>query len=115
LCCGSFSERLDPFKERAVVQRRCCAPRDGRQIAFDFLKQSGKGAGSLCKLFLQTRKLLGAGWSQSQYLASSIIGINEPLDRKSTRLNSSHDQISYAVFCLKKKISHLTLHMLPYF
>src|SRR3989440_2469058 len=25
------------------------------------------------------------------------------LDRKSTRLNSSHDQISYAVFCLKKK------------
>src|SRR5216683_6851169 len=26
-----------------------------------------------------------------------------PIDRKSTRLNSSHDQISYAVFCLKKK------------
>src|SRR2546428_8584711 len=26
-----------------------------------------------------------------------------PVDRKSTRLNSSHDQISYAVFCLKKK------------
>src|SRR2546430_7671751 len=28
-------------------------------------------------------------------------------DRKSTRLNSSHSQISYAVFCLKKKISAL--------
>src|SRR3712207_7047267 len=27
-------------------------------------------------------------------------------DRKSTRLNSSHANISYAVFCLKKKISH---------
>src|SRR2546428_14104298 len=27
----------------------------------------------------------------------------QPKDRKSTRLNSSHDQISYAVFCLKKK------------
>src|SRR5688572_31637542 len=26
-----------------------------------------------------------------------------PADRKSTRLNSSHSQISYAVFCLKKK------------
>src|SRR5690349_23798628 len=26
-----------------------------------------------------------------------------PLDRKSTRLNSSHVEISYAVFCLKKK------------
>src|SRR3712207_8658409 len=28
------------------------------------------------------------------------------LDRKSTRLNSSHANISYAVFCLKKKNSH---------
>src|SRR2546428_5753058 len=28
---------------------------------------------------------------------------NVARDRKSTRLNSSHDQISYAVFCLKKK------------
>src|SRR2546421_11635302 len=31
-------------------------------------------------------------------------------DRKSTRLNSSHDQISYAVFCLKKKEKHATRH-----
>src|SRR2546428_9507451 len=31
-------------------------------------------------------------------------GLGQPVaDRKSTRLNSSHDQISYAVFCLKKK------------
>src|SRR3712207_8545428 len=29
--------------------------------------------------------------------------VREPLDRKSTRLNSSHANISYAVFCLKKK------------
>src|SRR2546421_8883282 len=39
--------------------------------------------------------------------AFSSGGISEDfdkeLDRKSTRLNSSHDQISYAVFCLKKK------------
>src|SRR3712207_7937552 len=32
----------------------------------------------------------------------------EQLDRKSTRLNSSHANISYAVFCLKKKIQELT-------
>src|SRR2546427_12432 len=31
------------------------------------------------------------------------------IDRKSTRLNSSHSQISYAVFCLKKKIKNLML------
>src|SRR2546421_12351879 len=30
------------------------------------------------------------------------------IDRKSTRLNSSHDQISYAVFCLKKKKKSIT-------
>src|SRR2546430_6074201 len=30
-------------------------------------------------------------------------------DRKSTRLNSSHSQISYAVFCLKKKKKRLTV------
>src|SRR5690349_23374702 len=30
----------------------------------------------------------------------------EPGDRKSTRLNSSHVEISYAVFCLKKKTHH---------
>src|SRR2546421_2354575 len=32
------------------------------------------------------------------------------LDRKSTRLNSSHDQISYAVFCLKKKKNTTPTH-----
>src|SRR5688572_33312843 len=36
--------------------------------------------------------------SQSKTLGLSV-------DRKSTRLNSSHSQISYAVFCLKKKIT----------
>src|SRR5688572_31825277 len=37
-------------------------------------------------------------------------GDGETRDRKSTRLNSSHSQISYAVFCLKKIIeNHLVL------
>src|SRR3982751_5291357 len=31
-----------------------------------------------------------------------VTGVQTCADRKSTRLNSSHDQISYAVFCLKK-------------
>src|SRR5690606_40005073 len=33
-------------------------------------------------------------------------GLRPHLDRKSTRLNSSHVKISYAVFCLKKKTNH---------
>src|SRR5688572_32504238 len=40
------------------------------------------------------RETTGAGW----------------VDRKSTRLNSSHSQISYAVFCLKKKKTKIRTH-----
>src|SRR5256886_7267997 len=36
-------------------------------------------------------------------LVQIVNGAGNRLDRKSTRLNSSHSQISYAVFCLKKK------------
>src|SRR2546430_11794799 len=38
----------------------------------------------------------------------SAPNLGEKPDRKSTRLNSSHSQISYAVFCLKKKKKHYT-------
>src|SRR5574340_1586291 len=40
--------------------------------------------------------------SREAHPTSSFPGFSEP-DRKSTRLNSSHQKISYAVFCLKKK------------
>src|SRR3712207_8883618 len=46
-----------------------------------------------------------------------VIAMNEVIhqDRKSTRLNSSHANISYAVFCLKKKkISFLYFILVPY-
>src|SRR5256886_9541138 len=36
-------------------------------------------------------------------LEEAALGLDADRDRKSTRLNSSHSQISYAVFCLKKK------------
>src|SRR5688572_13737653 len=40
---------------------------------------------------------------ESAGIAIAAARARVPLDRKSTRLNSSHSQISYAVFCLKKK------------
>src|SRR2546428_9988071 len=52
-------------------------------------------------------------WTPNVHVQVDIVGAESPTmstctctfgDRKSTRLNSSHDQISYAVFCLKKKI-----------
>src|SRR2546430_13708225 len=39
----------------------------------------------------------------------AILEVAIEQDRKSTRLNSSHSQISYAVFCLKKKNKHTTV------
>src|SRR5688572_31128472 len=45
----------------------------------------------------------GLGESARVREAAGGVGGEGPLDRKSTRLNSSHSQTSYAVFCLKKK------------
>src|SRR5206468_9459942 len=60
-------------------------------------------------------------WAPPWWCGRPAAGRTE--DRKSTRLNSSHDQISYAVFCLKKKKIEagdpgtegalLLLHLLP--
>src|SRR2546430_12193806 len=46
---------------------------------------------------------LRAGIAKIRPLRVEEGGGKEQQDRKSTRLNSSHSQISYAVFCLKKK------------
>src|SRR3712207_8678704 len=62
-------------------------------------------------LLLHARQLLGRRLLQGRIL-ELVLGVphpddgpprRAPLDRKSTRLNSSHANISYAVFCLKKK------------
>src|SRR5947209_16321841 len=47
-----------------------------------------------------------ARFTREQYTVASLVGTDRVglEDRKSTRLNSSHANISYAVFCLKKKM-----------
>src|SRR2546430_9956772 len=64
--------------------------------------------GTCCKRQLQRWSGLDVVPSLTSYdrnrTPSSVpTGIPRSEDRKSTRLNSSHSQISYAVFCLKKK------------
>src|SRR5207253_11042108 len=49
------------------------------------------------------RDVLTRGRDRHDALPAPGCGFVEPRDRKSTRLNSSHVAISYAVFCLKKK------------
>src|SRR3712207_7878672 len=54
----------------------------------------------------QVRELTGSRQRVTGVLLSTAAGeerLDADLDRKSTRLNSSHANISYAVFCLKKK------------
>src|SRR2546427_2893905 len=64
-----------------------------------------------------TRRLEPARNTWANFWISTRISVGSPgrsgrtaasvkSDRKSTRLNSSHSQISYAVFCLKKKKKH---------
>ena len=53
---------------------------------------------SSCEVILQPQGVMGNISPWNFPIECSLV-----IDRKSTRLNSSHDQISYAVFCLKKK------------
>src|SRR5437868_10580371 len=61
---------------------------------------------------------LGSPISYERLAASPPSGIGSsrasPKDRKSTRLNSSHVSISYAVFCLKKKKKTIKLTLILY-
>src|SRR5258708_20283125 len=54
-----------------------------------------------------------AGLLRMRCLRSRLASQAALRDRKSTRLNSSHQIISYAVFCLKKKKNLPPLHFLP--
>src|SRR3712207_7305207 len=73
---------------------------DGRMSFTDLGKATGLSTSAVhqrVKRLEQRGLILGYGATVNH----DEIGL--PLDRKSTRLNSSHANISYAVFCLKKK------------
>src|SRR2546430_5980280 len=63
-----------------------------------------------CKYFFQGLPQKRAWLGEGDQLGKSDRRLELPAqaDRKSTRLNSSHSQISYAVFCLKKKKKKIT-------
>src|SRR2546421_12224975 len=78
----------------------------GWPIVVTALKDIRRGILSINELVaIAVLAAFGSGESQiGGYQPAGIIAFFMLLgDRKSTRLNSSHDQISYAVFCLKKK------------
>src|SRR5438034_8056844 len=77
-----------------------------------FRSRFDAGRGALSPL--DTVSTIPAGWTGTNYPADIHVAANgrtlyvsnrgHNRDRKSTRLNSSHTVISYAVFCLKKKM-----------
>src|SRR2546427_6683831 len=74
-------------KQANGTQRYRCNNRDGPRAIF-LLQYQDKGRLPAVRQQIVDMTLNGSGVRE---------------DRKSTRLNSSHSQISYAVFCLKKK------------
>src|SRR5206468_5522897 len=86
-----------------------------RRVLHSFpTRRSSDLMGELARKLKETSLEIGAAPVSPERLAeltapvdkgtiSSAVRCETNIDRKSTRLNSSHDQISYAVFCLKKK------------
>src|SRR5689334_23767685 len=64
-----------------------------------------RGYGQTTLISDKSRVIKGGSWNDRPYWLSPGTRrfLEEDQDRKSTRLNSSHSSISYAVFCLKKK------------
>src|SRR5256885_9624848 len=69
-------------------------------------RRIGPGDGVTERIFIGCR-------NERAVQAARVARVEERRDRKSTRLNSSHLVISYAVFCLKKK-KHITTLSAPH-
>src|SRR5690606_41780956 len=112
-----------PPSQRLAVPVRAMLTRPPRSTLFPYTTLFRSAADRLC-LHPYRGQRRGLGLDETpphqdrrqteRRLASDPIrsGISRPLkralaDRKSTRLNSSHVKISYAVLCLKKKKNHL--------
>src|SRR5258708_22170928 len=69
------------------------------------LRRSSKGRNKKCPHILREIPSRSSRYRATPSPPTHTVRL---LDRKSTRLNSSHQIISYAVFCLKKKKKHTT-------
>src|SRR2546421_11490620 len=100
------------FNDTATTEIYTLSLHDALPI-FSPSSPTGRATGS-CGLSISTRAVSGHCYSRAA--RGCRLGLHgfrrlllpppdrrDRIDRKSTRLNSSHDQISYAVFCLKKK------------
>src|SRR5437879_11494973 len=105
--------------------RRCCAFCPTSRISFFLFKQPATTAlytlslhDALPIFILYTNQDFWLNVDTTSYAGDGLwiadyVTAGKPRDRKSTRLNSSHRCISYAVFCLKKKKKDNIRHTRP--
>src|SRR3712207_8461078 len=74
---------------------------------FRSLRRAQRGQQQPALLPRRGEVLLGEGQHRGHRRLPDAVPLRQLSDRKSTRLNSSHANISYAVFCLKKKKEHI--------
>src|SRR5205085_1777523 len=109
LNCNATQRALYPFPTR----------RSSDLDLYDIDKSGNGGVGSWSLMsygsWNATTGRKGSSPAHLDAFMRSYMGWVTPQDRKSTRLNSSHSQISYAVFCLKKKtIKHFHISSCHY-
>src|SRR3712207_8963485 len=97
------------FNDTATTEIYTLSLRDALPI---FVEEVVLGEGGLAEVLSSGKVLVDTSSSRpsstrdlaKELAESGVEMLDAPVDRKSTRLNSSHANISYAVFCLKKKI-----------
>src|SRR3712207_9212521 len=98
--------RIFFFNDTATTEIYTLSLHDALPICRDRDDQAAARSGNAPKLLeggAVVRQVLDDVRGEDEVEAAVLIG---KVDRKSTRLNSSHANISYAVFCLKKKKKH---------
>src|SRR5256885_11668679 len=84
--------------------------RPPRSTLFPYTTLFRSGFGDAEVFSLSPTKILVAGEGGIIATNNDLLAERCRIDRKSTRLNSSHLVISYAVFCLKKKTAYISPH-----
>src|SRR5690606_41187011 len=102
------TQKLEKWRDGVMTRMHMSALLDGRQLCiFEQFCDPGLGAPTHIHAVEEVLEVIDGTaeiWLEDE---KAVVTANQ--DRKSTRLNSSHVKISYAVFCLKKKSEMLDL------
>src|SRR5437868_10088958 len=98
---GSMRVSKSPWKRRGVKGQRAAIPSDWQASSARCSTVTKKTDNTMLAADVLKEAAIVRLMATHMVAANAVINT----DRKSTRLNSSHVSISYAVFCLKKKIT----------